>query len=111
MRMGRKVSVLFAANRQMTMAAEARPLWLHLSKMCGGGTPNGVNAMFLLHFPTTAVSFRQVALMRISASKSKNWEMTRSEEHTSELQSIMRNSYADVGLKKKTNTNIVAQNN
>src|SRR3546814_15948879 len=76
MRMGRKVSVLFAANRQMTMAAEARPLWLHLSKMCGGGTPNGVNAMFLLHFPTTAVSFRQVALMRISASKSTHWEMT-----------------------------------
>src|SRR3546814_8643964 len=50
----RKVSVLFAANRQMMMAAEAKPLWLHLSRMCGGGTPNGASAMFLLHFPTTA---------------------------------------------------------
>src|SRR3546814_1669057 len=30
---------------------------------------------------------------------------SRSEEHTSELQSLMRNSYAVFSLKKKTNTN------
>src|SRR3546814_3196008 len=30
----------------------------------------------------------------------------RSEEHTSELQSLMRNSYADFCLKKKNTTNI-----
>src|SRR3546814_2364097 len=32
-------------------------------------------------------------------------EMVRSEEHTSELQSLMRNSYAVFCLKKKTTTN------
>src|SRR3546814_6354303 len=31
--------------------------------------------------------------------------LDRSEEHTSELQSLMRNSYAVFSLKKKTNTN------
>src|SRR3546814_9854342 len=31
----------------------------------------------------------------------KRWEPRRSEEHTSELQSIMRNSYAVLCLKKK----------
>src|SRR3546814_10392759 len=33
-------------------------------------------------------------------------DMLRSEEHTSELQSLMRNSYADFCLKKKTNNNL-----
>src|SRR3546814_6004636 len=31
-----------------------------------------------------------------------NWRWVRSEEHTSELQSLMRNSYAVFGLKKTT---------
>src|SRR3546814_4233243 len=35
----------------------------------------------------------------------------RSEEHTSELQSLMRTSYADFCLKKKTNTQHHDQNN
>src|SRR3546814_8996246 len=33
------------------------------------------------------------------------WDIERSEEHTSELQSLMRISYAVFCLKKKTNTN------
>src|SRR3546814_8143663 len=33
------------------------------------------------------------------------WRISRSEEHTSELQSLMRISYAVFCLKKKTNTN------
>src|SRR3546814_1189388 len=33
-----------------------------------------------------------------------NMEMNRSEEHTSELQSLMRNSYAVFGLKQNTTT-------
>src|SRR3546814_10864431 len=32
-----------------------------------------------------------------------DWKNTRSEEHTSELQSLMRNTYAVFCLKKKTN--------
>src|SRR3546814_9881447 len=32
------------------------------------------------------------------------WRRTRSEEHTSELQSLMRSSYADFCLKKKNRT-------
>src|SRR3546814_7371650 len=36
-----------------------------------------------------------------------NWtDADRSEEHTSELQSLMRITYAVIGLKKKTNTKI-----
>src|SRR3546814_6275658 len=37
--------------------------------------------------------------------------MSRSEEHTSELQSLMRISYAVFCLKKKTNTKIQLENN
>src|SRR3546814_8744504 len=36
--------------------------------------------------------------------RAKQLHSTRSEEHTSELQSLMRNSYAVLCLKKKTNT-------
>src|SRR3546814_5340299 len=37
-------------------------------------------------------------------------KLTRSEEHTSELQSLMRISYAVFSLQKKTNTNNLAKN-
>src|SRR3546814_1464863 len=36
-------------------------------------------------------------------------DVARSEEHTSELQSLMRNSYAVFCLKKKTDTNTTSQ--
>src|SRR3546814_2727819 len=44
------------------------------------------------------------AFCRRMASLMVSWfRANRSEEHTSELQSLMRNSYAVFGLKKKTN--------
>src|SRR3546814_1914416 len=42
---------------------------------------------------------------RIIPSFTRNWIAKRSEEHTSELQSLMRISYAVFCLKKKKNTN------
>src|SRR3546814_2872536 len=39
-----------------------------------------------------------------SSATSRSWATCRSEEHTSELQSLMRNSYAVFCLKKKTKT-------
>src|SRR3546814_15823224 len=39
-----------------------------------------------------------------SSSRVKTTQPSRSEEHTSELQSLMRNSYADFCLKKKKTT-------
>src|SRR3546814_2340642 len=40
---------------------------------------------------------------RLESTAAKPWSRARSEEHTSELQSLMRNSYAVFCLKKKKN--------
>src|SRR3546814_6350190 len=40
----------------------------------------------------------------------RGWDAIRSEEHTSELQSLMRISYAVFCLQKKTNTNYTKRN-
>src|SRR3546814_3387882 len=42
-------------------------------------------------------------------SGARDWKYNRSEEHTSELQSLMRNSYAVFCLKKKTKNIIKTQ--
>src|SRR3546814_6896133 len=46
---------------------------------------------------------RDEAVARIDSHHDPARELTRSEEHTSELQSLMRNSYAVFCLKKKIN--------
>src|SRR3546814_1623515 len=55
----------------------------------------------LLHHPVRAV--RRAARMqgRAAPREARNREIERSEEHTSELQSLMRSSYAVFCLKKK----------
>src|SRR3546814_1331047 len=45
--------------------------------------------------------------LHISAATLRDWEQGRSEEHTSELQSLMRISYAVFCLKKKKTTSTV----
>src|SRR3546814_2202452 len=56
------------------------------------------------HLPTTwGILF--VRLGRLCSSRCISCERRRSEEHTSELQSLMRISYAVFCLKKKTTTN------
>src|SRR3546814_1476604 len=42
--------------------------------------------------------------MTVASARRLIWTLSRSEEHTSELQSLMRNSYAVFCLKKKTTT-------
>src|SRR3546814_10379309 len=53
-------------------------------------------------FPLHRVSHYGVTVAA-SSRPPENWRETRSEEHTSELQSLMRISYAVFCLKKKTN--------
>src|SRR3546814_3010749 len=61
-------------------------------------TPMGLYTA--LHFDFTAVPVQMWALLLFYALAASVW---RSEEHTSELQSLMRISYADFCLQKKTN--------
>src|SRR3546814_3715637 len=64
--------------------------------------PEGVHAaILLLALPAAAVAMRD-DLDHLPAAKRRE---LRSEEHTSELQSLMRISYAVFCLKKKNNTN------
>src|SRR3546814_4967676 len=44
---------------------------------------------------------RQIGVKELAGEQSKRYHVTRSEEHTSELQSLMRISYAVFCLKKK----------
>src|SRR3546814_1575238 len=56
---------------------------------------------FLPH-PRIVLSLHAIDV--VDAESSTKWISARSEEHTSELQSLMRISYAVFCLKKKTNT-------
>src|SRR3546814_8118191 len=57
---------------------------------------------FIRHLPARACAARSSAPL---AAAGRTAETARSEEHTSELQSLMRISYAVFCLKKKQNTN------
>src|SRR3546814_9478091 len=61
----------------------------------GGGRPHDQEA-------TVLAIVREADVDRCSAARKR--QIARSEEHTSELQSLMRISYAVFCLKKKTNT-------
>src|SRR3546814_6551493 len=80
-------AILYAAEKATWMALEAI--------QCLGG--NG----YINDYPTGRL-LRDAKLYEIGAGTS---EIRRSEEHTSELQSLMRISYAVFCLKKKTNSN------
>src|SRR3546814_7623335 len=82
----------------------ARKVNLDLTTGDGPGDPNGIVTASTLGKTTAAVAaFTFDELMDL-----------RSEEHTSELQSLMRISYAVICLKKKTNpitnTNLIRHN-
>src|SRR3546814_8718104 len=63
----------------------------------------------LLHPHATLVSPRLGGDMSVALGQSLA-QLPRSEEHTSELQSLMRTSYAPFCLKKKTNSRIQQTN-
>src|SRR3546814_5525431 len=89
------------------------PLAGHLSDKYGrkavllpGIVAYGIVGYFLFHHFVMAPSFASLLLAQVVISffMSFIWGPTpRSEEHTSELQSLMRNSYAVFCLKKKKN--------
>src|SRR3546814_290941 len=76
----------------------------------GGGTAHAVQHEALYYWPSTAARrvrlFARGADGRVTAAKAfglAGYGQARSEEHTSELQSLMRNSYAVFCMKKKKN--------
>src|SRR3546814_2320637 len=72
---------------------------IHRSRLCHGGTPSaGSNVCTSPPAPACPEAGHSPRLQRTQASN-------RSEEHTSELQSLMRISYAVFCLKKKTLSN------
>src|SRR3546814_7565458 len=68
----------------------------------GGGGGLGAQAATLASSPTTMI-LRDEFIMLSPAAATCGVNPERSEEHTSELQSLMRSSYAVFCLKKKTN--------
>src|SRR3546814_10181229 len=80
-----------------TCALPISPIMLRRNKIIGrgpGGTARVYRARFATRLSTTDGSASVVVSPRL---------LVRSEEHTSELQSLMRISYADYCLKKKNN--------
>src|SRR3546814_507359 len=74
-----------------------------------GITPGAINAAVEAQArparPKTLAEFAErVATLPLIADPGTKWSYSRSEEHTSELQSLMRISYAVFCLKKKTDT-------
>src|SRR3546814_7151597 len=72
--------------------------------------PNGVSGRIASPGETRSYAFtltaRTMALFdSLTPNSSLTWTLTRSEEHTSELQSLMRHSYAVFCLKKKKEHN------
>src|SRR3546814_4553018 len=60
-------------------------------------------------FPDRAIGYHPAALPRLRGRAAIPWTILRSEEHTSELQSLMRISYAVFCLKKKKNIQRIEQ--
>src|SRR3546814_2050099 len=85
---------VIAATMPKTLQRARHGCALKLHRDCGFG--EGFNCTAPVHSPRKSAA-------------SRNWHGTcnRSEEHTSELQSLMRISYAVFCLKKKNNTRIL----
>src|SRR3546814_6090306 len=91
------------------MGRQNRQVQRRLGAVAGKGMTDALQIS-----PTTRSKARSTAFIRSSSSRPKGLlifergrveslsTITRSEEHTSELQSLMRNSYADFCLKKKS---------
>src|SRR3546814_8069005 len=67
--------------------------------------------LFRSHADTGCVSLREGLAYRAGATDSRDPPTGRSEEHTSELQSLMRISYAVFCLKKKKQNRVSEMNN
>src|SRR3546814_1248298 len=84
-----------------------------VAEMTGCGECDMVGVPCVLQIQDTLIRLRCVAALRPAlAERSLTSWLTRSEEHTSELQSLMRISYAVFCLKNKTkhDTTITNQN-
>src|SRR3546814_1856163 len=79
---------------------------LRRRRRAGGGDPAGLLGGGACHHPDEVLAVLCCAPRRPPACAPGDCAAARSEEHTSELQSLMRISYAVFCLKKKTSTNL-----
>src|SRR3546814_20093584 len=80
-------------ERREATQGGATPPWMASSPGSSPGLRND-DPVWVDQRPTGAVASGRLALVQCE------WSMTRSEEHTSELQSLLRNSYAVFSLPK-----------
>src|SRR3546814_2683052 len=87
-------------------------MWSHLERQRGGIGMRGPGEAQLemdRRMIGDKVRLLRERLARVQRQRTTQRRARRSEEHTSELQSLMRISYAVFCLKKKKNTNEIAQ--
>src|SRR3546814_6648247 len=96
-------SISCPANNAFRAANSAR-----ISFCVAGGRPIAMTVLPPVAKPRatrpperSSIKHREFAVTR---GESRNGEVTRSEEHTYELQSLIRHSYADYDVKKQNNT-------
>src|SRR3546814_3640221 len=92
-------TTLFRSNDDARSSSDDRPLIIHKASSCGSdGEPLADLEACVAKEPTSP-TFKLLPLRRTSVAVN---DAARSEEHTSELQSLMRISYAVFCLNKKT---------
>src|SRR3546814_1289837 len=95
-----RTDTLFPYTTLFRSALPSRPALLS-SQLASRASPNGAGTEKRPAARTSTYISAQLASAPPSASVTPAWVKPRSEEHTSELQSLMRNSYAVFCLKKK----------
>src|SRR3546814_5198313 len=90
-------------RRQLSLSSEADARWRRSA--CEADEGDGANPTFVhyMFFLGQCQSVRQASRLLRAMRPNPKGRGYRSEEHTSELQSLMRISYAVFCLKKKTN--------
>src|SRR3546814_7656292 len=96
------ISKMLAAASKDDALSEEEVLGL-VSSMLLGGTDTTSTAIGNMVWSLLTHRSQWEAVRADRSLLAKTFEESRSEEHTSELQSLMRNSYAVFCLKKKTN--------
>src|SRR3546814_9741836 len=103
--------------RRPTRSTRTYPLFPYTTLFRSDGTLASIDMqiqrthMVVLHGAKVAhqITVRRLNLYDVGPHVPQNLGCVRSEEHTHELQSLMRYSYAVIFLKKKTNTHLLCQ--
>src|SRR3546814_4944408 len=106
------VSIPFASSAALRSAAASWPSAARSAeRMLGSPTSFEIAVSSIVTTPVPPADSKALPTERTHALRCRDSAARRSEEHTSELQSLMRYSYAVFCLKKKTPTNIAIHKN